>query len=55
MRIPELEFSHADAFNTLNHPTFYLGDQDILADNFGKIQSTNTSSRKVQFGLRIAF
>jgi hypothetical protein len=45
----------ADMFNAPNHPTFYFGDRDVNSTSFGKITSTNTSARVVQFSLRLDF
>jgi hypothetical protein len=45
----------ADFFNLPNHPTFYFGDRDINSATFGKITSTNTSARVIQFSLRVDF
>jgi hypothetical protein len=44
-----------EAFNVLNHPTFYVGDQNVNTTNFGVISSTFFGSRIVQFGLKYKF
>jgi hypothetical protein len=41
--------------NILNHPTFFTGNQGINSQNFGKIGSTFTAPRIMQFGLRYSF
>jgi hypothetical protein len=45
----------ADFFNFLNHPTFFAGDQDINSTTFGKLTSTLSNPRVIQFGLRLLF
>jgi hypothetical protein len=45
----------ADMFNALNHPTFYFGDREVNSTTFGKITSTNTAARVVQWSLRMDF
>lgn len=42
-------------FNMTNHPSFYIGDQDINSVNFGRITSTNSGRRIIQFGLYYRF
>jgi hypothetical protein len=44
-----------DAFNALNHPTFWSGDQDINATTFGVVSSMFYTPRIVQFGLHYTF
>ena len=44
-----------EAFNALNHPTFWVGDQNINSTTFGVISSSFFGSRVVQFGLTYAF
>jgi hypothetical protein len=44
-----------DAFNALNHATFWAGDQDINSTGFGRITSTFYAPRIVQFGLYFKF
>jgi hypothetical protein len=41
----------AYAYNLLNHPTFFIGDQALDSVNFGQIRSTFTVRRQMQFGL----
>jgi hypothetical protein len=43
-----------DAFNMLNHPSFFAGDQNINSTTFGVISSTY-GSRLVQFGVHYRF
>jgi hypothetical protein len=49
-----LEF-RMEAFNALNHPTFYVADQNINSATFGVITDTMNQRRKVQFGLYYKF
>jgi hypothetical protein len=44
-----------DAFNALNHPTFWSGDQNINTTTFGVISSMFFLPRIVQFGLHYTF
>jgi hypothetical protein len=44
-----------DAFNALNHPTFWSGDQNINATTFGVVSSGFFTPRIVQFGLHYTF
>jgi hypothetical protein len=44
-----------DAFNALNHPTFWAGDQNINSTTFGVVSSTLYSARIMQFGLLYRF
>lgn len=44
-----------DAFNVLNHATFYVGDQNINSTTFGVISSMLYSPRLMQFGLHYRF
>ena len=44
-----------DAFNALNHATFYVGDQNINSNTFGVISSSFFGSRVVEFGLLYKF
>ncbi len=44
-----------DAFNALNHATFYPGDQNINSTTFGKISSMFYAARIMQFGLLYKF
>jgi hypothetical protein len=43
------------AFNVLNHPTFFVGDQNINSNTFGQIGSTLSSPRVIQVGGSIKF
>ena len=45
----------ADAFNALNHATFWSGDQNINSTTFGVISSTFYPARIMQFGLYYRF
>jgi hypothetical protein len=44
-----------DAFNALNHTTFYIGDQNINSSTFGRITSTGIGARVIQMSLRVKF
>ena len=44
-----------DAFNALNHATFWSGDQNINSTTFGVVASTFYLPRIVQFGLHYTF
>jgi len=44
-----------EAFNALNHATFYVGDQNINSTTFGVIGSMFYSPRILQFGLTYRF
>jgi hypothetical protein len=48
---------HAEAFNALNHATFYVGDQNINATSpgFGTVNSIFYSPRIMEFGLHYRF
>jgi hypothetical protein len=50
----DLEF-RMEAFNALNHATFYVGDQNINSTTFGVISSMFFPARVVQFGLTYSF
>jgi hypothetical protein len=43
-----------EAFNALNHPNFYSGDQNINGTTFGVISST-LGTRLAQFGVHYRF
>jgi hypothetical protein len=45
----------ADAFNAVNHATFWVGDQNINSTTFGVISSTFNTPRIMQFGLYYRF
>ena len=44
-----------EGVNVLNHPSFYVGDQNINSTTFGVITSTYNSPRVMQFGARYEF
>jgi hypothetical protein len=44
-----------DAFNALNHATFWAGDQNINSTNFGLMSSMFFNPRVMQFGLHYRF
>ena len=44
-----------DAGNIFNHPTFYAPSLDINSTQFGRIGSTLTDRRVIQFGLTYRF
>jgi hypothetical protein len=44
-----------DAFNAPNHNVFFIGNQEVNSTSFGRITSSNNSSRKLQFGARVNF
>ncbi|HXQ97475.1 MAG TPA: hypothetical protein VN774_03450, partial [Candidatus Limnocylindrales bacterium] len=43
------------AFNVLNHPTFFIGDQNINSTTFGQISSTQSTPRILQVGATFIF
>jgi hypothetical protein len=45
----------AEFFNILNHPSFGLPDSTVTDGNFGIISSTASSSRNIQFALKLMF
>ncbi len=49
-----LEFQ-MDAYNVLNHSTFWVGDQNINNNTFGEVSSMFFNPRVLQFGLTYAF
>ena len=49
-----LEF-RMTATNAMNHPTFFVGDQTITSNTFGKVTSTFFGRRVVQFELYYRF
>ena len=44
-----------DAFNALNHATFWAGDQSINSTTFGLMSSMFYSPRILQFGAHYRF
>lgn len=44
-----------EGVNVLNHPSFYVGDQNINSTTFGVISSMFNSPRVMQFGARYEF
>ncbi|MEJ7607288.1 MAG: hypothetical protein WKF37_13735 [Bryobacteraceae bacterium] len=42
-----------EAFNAPNHPNWGLPDGTVSSPNFGKICSTRTDMRDLQFGLKL--
>ncbi len=44
-----------EGVNVLNHPTFYIGDQNINSTTFGLVGSMFNSPRVMQLGLRYQF
>ena len=44
-----------EGVNVLNHPTFYIGDQNINSTTFGVVGSMFNSPRVMQFGVRYQF
>jgi hypothetical protein len=44
-----------DAYNALNHTTFWVGDQNINSPTFGVIGSTFFNPRVMEFGLYYKF
>ena len=44
-----------DAFNVFNHPTFFVGDQNINSATFGVVRSTSNSARILQVGALLNF
>jgi hypothetical protein len=44
-----------EAGNVFNHPTFFVGDQNINSTTFGQIAGTFTDRRVIQFGLYYRF
>jgi hypothetical protein len=45
----------AEFFNVFNHPTFATPNGIIRSANFGRITSTATAERQIQFGIRFMF
>jgi len=44
-----------EAMNALNHPTWYVPDQDINSVTFGRLQSTANDARRLQLSARYQF
>ena len=44
-----------DAFNVFNHPSFFVGDQNINSATFGVVRSTSNSARILQVGALFNF
>jgi len=49
-----LEF-RAEFFNVLNHPVFFVGNQNINDPNFGKITTPFSAPRVIQLALKVSF
>jgi hypothetical protein len=45
----------AEAINVLNHPTFFVGNQNINGTDFGIVGTSLLAPRVVQFGLYVKF
>jgi hypothetical protein len=45
----------AEFFNLPNHTSFFIGDQDINSTQFGRLTSSNSTPRVIQFGLKVNF
>lgn len=45
----------ADAFNSLNHPSFAAPNATIVSTGFGQITGTNSTPRVLQFALRLEY
>jgi hypothetical protein len=45
----------AEFFNIFNHTNFGLPSNNVQASSFGQITSTSTSSRQIQFALKLQF
>jgi hypothetical protein len=50
----EFEF-RVEFFNVLNHPVFFVGNQNINSTTFGRITSTVSAPRVIQFAGKINF
>jgi len=44
-----------EAFNVLNHPVFFMGDQNINSQQFGQSTSTVSQARILQMSLQLKF
>jgi hypothetical protein len=49
-----LEF-RVESLNVLNHPTWFVSDQNIDSYSFGKITNTSSTPRRLQFSLHYQF
>jgi hypothetical protein len=45
----------SELFNILNHPNFGLPDRNASSATFGQVSQTSTSSRQIQFALKLVF
>lgn len=45
----------AEFFNVLNHPIFFVGDQNINSTTFGQVNATITAPRIIQFAFKLTF
>ena len=44
-----------ESSNILNHPTWYVGDMSVTSTQFGRVTSTMTGRRLIQFGMYYRF
>jgi hypothetical protein len=44
-----------EVFNATNHPSFGLPTSNLLSPDFGKIRSTVSAPRQMQFGLKFIY
>jgi hypothetical protein len=49
-----LEF-RAEFFNALNTPVWGIPTRDLTSENFGRVSSTVSTARQIQFGLKFLF
>jgi hypothetical protein len=45
----------AEAFNVFNHPTWGTPDSNLGDQNFGKVTSTRSTERQLQFGMKLHY